>query len=99
MGLRLHVVANDLLGDGGDLVCALSALDHVTVGNVPCACGATLCADGCGDVQVGDGELGSEDPGELSRRVEVVQRLDADGVEEVMCLAVPVQGVHDQLGL
>ncbi|MEV7867224.1 hypothetical protein AB0P17_14240 [Streptomyces sp. NPDC088124] len=87
------------MGEGDDLVRTSCALDEVAVDDVLGAGGAPPGAGGLGGVQVGDGELGSEHPGEFDGRVEVVQRLDADGVEEVVGLAEAVQRVHDQLGL
>lgn len=78
---------------------APGAFDDISLGNVLGTGGPAPGARDRGGVQVGDGELGPEHPGEFGRRVEVVQRLDADGVEEVMGLAVPVQGIHDQFGL
>lgn len=67
------VVADDLLRDGGDLVGAPCALDEVAVENVLGSRRPSLCTDSAGGVQVGDGELGAEHPGELDCRVEVVQ--------------------------
>ncbi|RPK59989.1 hypothetical protein EES43_17725 [Streptomyces sp. ADI96-02] len=93
------VVADDFLGNGGDLVGAPGALDEVPVGHVLGTRGPALCPNGCGGVQVGGGELRSEHPGELDRRVVIVERLDADAVNEVVGLAVPIEAVHDQFGL
>ncbi|MFJ8645122.1 hypothetical protein ACIRNI_03195 [Streptomyces sp. NPDC093546] len=93
------VVADDLARDGDDLVRAPCAFDVVPVGDVLGPGGAPPHAGGLGGVQIGDGELGPEHPGEFGGRVAVVQRLDADGVEKVVGMAEAVQRVHDQLGL